>query len=169
MAEKIKIKPEWDNLTRRSTEAWNAGMSYGKYMGMLYSAQQARMEDKRRADAARRKELEARKNQEDSEKSCYVNKCDYCGKPVEGKRKFCDGRCKYLYNQEKIKERAKRDYARKRELRDDAGRRVCTVCGAQIQGNFRKLYCCDECAREGRNARRQAQREEERSERKKDE
>lgn len=170
MAEKIRIKPEWDNLAKRSTEALNAGMTYGKYMGMLYSAQQDRMDAQRRAEEARRKEREARgQNEDPSGQRNYVNTCDYCGKPVTGKRKFCDGRCKYLFNQEAYKERAMRDYQRKKCLKNEAGNRVCMICGKEILGNLRKYYCSDECAREGRIARRREERAAKRSERKKDE
>lgn len=35
---------EWDNLTRCSVAAQRAGMSCGKYMGMLYGQKQAREE-----------------------------------------------------------------------------------------------------------------------------
>lgn len=168
MAEKIRIKPEWDNLAKRSTEALNAGMTYGKYMGMLYSAQQARMEEQRRAEDARKKEREAFEPDWDSSgRKKYVNTCDYCGKQVFGKRKFCDNKCKYLFHQEAYKERAIRDYERKKCLKNEDGNRVCMVCGAEITEKFRKFYCSDGCAREGKNARRREERAAERSEREK--
>jgi len=36
VADKIKINPKWDRLTREAAEARNAGMTYGKYKAMRY-------------------------------------------------------------------------------------------------------------------------------------
>lgn len=37
VADKIKINPKWDRLTREAAEALNAGMTYGKYKAMRYT------------------------------------------------------------------------------------------------------------------------------------
>lgn len=37
---RVKINQEWDHLTQMSVAAQNAGMSYGKYVAMLYEKKQ---------------------------------------------------------------------------------------------------------------------------------
>lgn len=90
--------------------------------------------------------------------------CPYCGKPVEGKKKYCNDSCKYLFNQDKVKQRAKRAADQKREQEGTRPNLICRRCGKQIIAPTRSAYCSESCAREAhilqkRGRRRQAGKE----------
>lgn len=73
--------------------------------------------------------------------------CVYCGKPLAGKRRYyCDDLCKYLHNQDIMKNRSKE---RAESARADDKKRsnlVCTICGEPIELPNMRLYCSKECA-----------------------
>lgn len=67
MAKKIKIKPSWDYLTKCSTEALNAGLTYGKYMARKYDAERKQYEVQERLFRKHREQQKAKQH------------CKYCG------------------------------------------------------------------------------------------
>ncbi len=87
--------------------------------------------------------------------------CPYCGKPVEGKKKYCNDSCKYLFNQEKVKQRAKQAADQKREQAGPRPNLICRRCGKQIISPYRSAYCSQECAREAHILQKRQRREQE--------
>lgn len=90
-----------------------------------------------------------------------TRQCPYCGKPVSGKKKYCDDSCKYLFNQDKVKKRAKRVADQKREQKGTRPNLICRRCGKQIISLYRSAYCSQECAREAHILQKRQRREQE--------
>lgn len=87
--------------------------------------------------------------------------CPQCGKPVPGKKVYCDEKCKYLFNREKIQKKCAERSARIAAARPA---NLCRTCGKEIRGSNRSAYCSPECARIGRNAKRRKKNKEENTE-----
>lgn len=115
-----EIKPEWDNITKLSVEAENRGISYGRLQSIYYMEslgdylQRDRVfeEYRSRQAAKKRKEREMRKQLADADpeeppalaqipdRTPEIKQgqpCRYCGKPVIGRRVYCDDYCRYMY------------------------------------------------------------------------
>lgn len=169
MAEKIKINPKWDNLSIDAAMARNSGMHYGDYIAARH---EAALPTRRREENSPPKNCKycgglIPKTGKDSEFCCpfcekkwnrnekdandrgavkeeHKKFCAYCGAPLLGKQKlYCDTRCAYLFNQEKIK-------ARKKAVQNKS--RLCQYCGCEIIGaksNY-KSYCSEECKKAAR-------------------
>lgn len=100
--------------------------------------------EKREEDARKRGVFKESKKQEHSGSE---RRCPYCGQPVTGKKKYCDYRCNYLFNQEKAKQRSKEQAIRKRDPEYRRPNLVCRRCGKQITSSCRSAYCGPECAK----------------------
>lgn len=87
--------------------------------------------------------------------------CPYCGKPVSGKKKYCDESCKYLFNQETVKQRAKQAADQKRKQKGARPNLICRRCGKQIISLYRSAYCSQECARDAHILQKRQRRERE--------
>lgn len=173
MAKKIKIRARWDPLTKRSTEALNAGMSYGKYMAKIYESESGQREERERL---------LRKHKDKKRTSCKYCGClipdggkygDFCSyecrkqwgdnqKAAEERGVFKDnGRtCKHcgkpLIDKQRLycndycramhnQEAAKNRYEEKRK--EKRKNLTCKVCGFPITEPGRRIYCSDACMR----------------------
>lgn len=68
--------------------------------------------------------------------------CVWCGKEMEfGQRLYCCIKCRDAAH-------AARDAAKRRERENR--KHPCVICGKPIAGDDRKKYCCQSCAKEGR-------------------
>lgn len=76
--------------------------------------------------------------------------CPYCGKKVNGMKKYCDKTCWYGFNRESAKKRARAAYAR-RKGKVQLDLPLCRVCGKPITAAHRSAYCSPECAKAGKN------------------
>lgn len=192
MAEKIKIKPEWDNITRISTEAINAGTTYGKLQGQRYGAyldaiarqerlkQEIRERQERKqkqpavclncggtipsdsgtdpfccrecgAEWARReqrvKAMEAVREGSTEKPPENQRLCPYCGKPVDGRSKYCNEYCRYMFNRERERRRKRDAEMKKWEQEQKKPNLFCQNCGKPITASRRNKYCGPACAR----------------------
>lgn len=50
---RVKIIPEWDHLTKMAVADQNAGMSYGKYVAIMYEKEQRKKEENNRKREAK--------------------------------------------------------------------------------------------------------------------
>ena len=127
MGEKIAIKPEWDEITKLSTEAINEGTTYGKLVAKRYSADQNRIQNE----------------VSQSQRSRF---CRNCGGIVPENSKnvdFCCRECRIAW--EKREEDARnRGAIAETGKKEAAGReRRCPYCGQIVTG--KKTYCSQRC------------------------
>lgn len=147
MAEKIKIKPEWDNITKISTEALNAGTTYGKLQGQRYGALQDKLAEQERRMRENRKRRETPKEEQTQEPQEPERLCPYCGKPVAGMKTYCNKTCRYMFNQDKAIQNAKESYERLRGQERKKQNLYCLRCGKPIEASRRNKYCGPVCAK----------------------
>lgn len=129
MAEKIKIKPKWDQLTKDSTAALNAGITYGKYIAERYEADQ---------ESRERRERFFRKYREEKQKPAG---CRYCGGLIpEGSRygDYCSRECRIAWEKNEKS-------AVERGAVTGHDRPLCIHCGKPLEGR-QLMYCNARCA-----------------------
>ena len=172
------------NLVKDAAEAKKMGISYGKYIGLRYEAQQAAIAAEKRAKeerkarkAAEKLELEAARKAEaanwvsvpvesakDGKNRVYkvtTRRCAWCGKLFQGKgtQKFCCDACKIAKGKQNMRE----SRLRQRERRAAA----VAASGARYDLIWKKCIHCGNaflgtrgqmiCSDECRAARRKAQ------------
>lgn len=164
---KIQIDPKWDRLAREAAEARNLGMRYGSYKARQYElevklhAEQERRYQQYLAKKEAEKEAkiqEKRKAREALEQRLEADrpKCLWCGQEITGKSdQFCSRECWAKYYAEEIREK-------KRQQREDAraSKRAgvsCAWCGRDMAFSSGVLYCCEECRKQAKKARRKQQ------------
>ena len=82
-------------------------------------------------------------------------KCLGCGKALVGRQRvYCSKRCEYLCNQDKIKEHRNARYDRQT---GPVAERKCAWCGRVILDRVKKAYCCEDCRKAAKNARRRGE------------
>lgn len=143
MGDKIKIKPEWDNIAKISTEAINLGTTYGKLQGMRYEAYLQKTSKIER-------EVFGNPNigTEKIDEKQGTRNCLYCGKPLIRHLKYCDDNCRYMYYLEKQKKvRKERNGGKKRKQERKSGVRYCNICGEEITDPNKNKYCSVACAK----------------------
>lgn len=143
MGDKIKIKPEWDNIAKISTEAINLGTTYGKLQGQRYEAYLKKTSKLER-------EVFGYRNTEPAKEADKpgTRKCRYCGRPLIRNLKYCDEDCRYRYYLEKHKkERQERNCGKKRKRERKSGVRYCNICGEEITDPNKNKYCSVACAK----------------------
>ena len=146
MGDKIKIKPEWDNIAKISTEAINLGTTYGKLQGKRYAEYLERTSKIEREVFGYPNSGSAKKEDKPGER-----KCPYCGKPLIRNFKYCNDECRYLYYLEKQKkEREERNRGKLRKQERKSGVRYCEICGEEITDPYRNKYCCKACAKKAK-------------------
>lgn len=182
MAEKIKINPNWDNLSQDAAAARNAGMEYGDFIAARYEASQRPMGSIESRPMKKRSpknckycggllpdtgkgndfccpdcEKKWNRNEKAAQERGAVKEkkekhCIYCGAPLLGKQKFY---CDYRCSYLYSQEKAKKA-KENREIKT----RICKSCGFPILGENGqyKTYCSDQCKKEARNQRMKGQR-----------
>ncbi len=104
---------ELDNLTRCSIAAQRAGMTYGKYMGMLYAQKQAKEAKEKRLTNKPKKVF-------NPNPKIPVKVCAFCGKefPTAGRSvncKYCGLDCANMANKVRSREYTRKKHALKAE------------------------------------------------------
>ena len=214
MGGKIKIRPEWDQLTKDAAAARNAGMHYGDFVGARYAKQIERELERERRYAKYKREKEARRRERREKRKAEQRrgddtppptawapplsgealggtdllgrggdrepvphlisqgyalpaspegklpkengrKCLGCGKALVGRQRvYCSKRCEYLRNQDKIRQKRNARYDRQA---GSAEERKCAWCGGVILSRAKKAYCCEDCRKAAKNARRRGE------------
>lgn len=155
-----KAKAELDSTGRCAScadakDATDAGITYGAYKAKQYAAameiraKQEKMRcgaGERQSQTGERDALErgAIRPQQQRTEAKPPRVCPQCGKILTGKKIYCGDTCKYLFNQERIKQRKKEREAKQEKERTAA---LCRHCGKEIFSKRRSRYCSEECAR----------------------
>lgn len=146
MAEKIEIKPEWDNITKISTEAINRGTSYGKLKAQQY-------DEYLKKTSRLEREIPGYPNTRAAKEKDNpgIRNCAYCGKPLIRNFKYCNDECRYrFYLEKQKKEREERNRGKPRKRERKSGVRYCEICGEEITDPNRNKYCCNACAKKAK-------------------
>lgn len=128
MAEKIRIRPEWDTITKLSTEAINEGTTYGKLVAKRYSENQDRMA------------------KEESQKKC-ARVCRNCGSLIPARSKnmeFCCRECRIAFEKREEDARMRGAFKESEKKKQAEPERRCPYCGQIVTG--KKKYCSYRCS-----------------------
>lgn len=136
-----------DQLTKDAIEARRLGLSYGKYKGLQYEAQQ-----KAKAAAAAEKERKPKPGQ---------RWCKVCQKEIPltvSSSRYCSPECAAKAQAEMQQARDHRKYLRRKGIELPPEPEVtCGMCNRVVK-NKRRKYCCPECAERAKQLQTEASR-----------